>query len=156
MMRTQACREQSTVSVTYEVHMRLKKVDLINFLFQSQGACSNSCFDQISIEKRKKISLNPRVRAPTATRNWTGGAATQCASTTRKVPIINNQTIINNTQVCDGKEDCSDGGDEQLCNFICYNMETIAMEVSCCCCCCCCCCYCAILSATTWRPLPWR
>ena len=42
----------------------------------------------------------------------------------------NNQTIINNTQVCDGKEDCSDGGDEQLCNFICYNMETIAMEVS--------------------------
>ena len=32
--------------------------------------------------------------------------------------------------MCDGKEDCSDGGDEQLCNFICYNMETIAMEVS--------------------------
>ena len=38
-------------------------------------------------------------------------------------------TCINNTQVCDGREDCSDGGDEQYCNFICYNMQTIGMEV---------------------------
>ena len=31
--------------------------------------------------------------------------------------------------MCDGREDCSDGGDEQFCNFICYDMQTIDMEV---------------------------
>ena len=40
-------------------------------------------------------------------------------------------TCINNTQVCDGREDCSDGGDEQYCNFICFNMQTIEMKVGC-------------------------
>jgi len=40
-------------------------------------------------------------------------------------------TCINNTQVCDGREDCSDGGHEQFCNFICYDMQTIDMEKVC-------------------------
>lgn len=89
MLRTQACREQSLVSVKYEV-MRLFVGCMSNKL---QGVCSN-CHPQL---------------------DW------RCSDT----------TCINNTQVCDGREDCSDGGDEQYCNFICFNMQTIEMKVGC-------------------------
>ena len=92
MLRTQACREQSLVSVKYEVMRVVVTRQTLNFN-KLQGVCSN-CHPQL---------------------DW------RCSDT----------TCINNTQVCDGREDCSDGGDEQYCNFICYDMQTIEMKVGC-------------------------